>query len=54
MNAEPDLSALFQAGLVTPNRLHYVRNHGAVPHSLWDTHELDIEDGEMKLSMDEL
>ncbi len=28
LNAEPKLSPLFDAGLITPNRLHYVRNHG--------------------------
>lgn len=54
VNAEPELSALFEAGLITPNYLHYVRNHGAIPHLLWDTHELDIENGKMKLSMNEL
>merc|ERR1711939_1110686 len=30
-NAEPRLEVLFQAGLITPNALHYVRNHGSVP-----------------------
>ena len=28
LNGEPKLTPLFDAGLVTPNRLHYVRNHG--------------------------
>lgn len=27
-NAEPELTPLFDAGLVTPNEYHYVRNHG--------------------------
>lgn len=27
LNAEPKLSSLFDAGLITPNSLHYVRNH---------------------------
>jgi nitrate reductase (NAD(P)H) len=54
LNAEPELSALFGAGLITPNALHYVRNHGAVPHLLWDTHNIDVENGKLKLSMDEL
>ena len=35
LNAEPHLSHLFDAGLITPNELHYVRNHGAVPRLLW-------------------
>lgn len=28
LNAEPKLSPLFDAGLITPNEFHYVRNHG--------------------------
>ena len=28
LNAEPKLSQLFEAGLVTPNEFHNVRNHG--------------------------
>lgn len=54
LNAEPDLTKVFNAGLITPNRLHYVRNHGPVPHLLWETHTIDIENGKMILSMDEL
>ena len=30
-NAEPKLNAVFDAGLVTPNKYHYVRNHGYGP-----------------------
>jgi len=54
LNAEPRLEALFQAGLITPNELHYVRNHAAVPRLFWDTHVLDVCDGTLKLSMDDL
>lgn len=54
MNAEPRLEALFKAGLITPNHLHYVRNHGAVPRLFWDTHVLDVCDGALKLSMDDI
>lgn len=54
MNAEPRLEALFEAGLITPNHLHYVRNHGSVPRLYWDTHVLDVCDGALKLSMDDL
>lgn len=43
LNAEPNLSDLYSAGLITPNELHYVRNHGAVPRLLWEFYELDIE-----------
>ncbi|KAK4501622.1 hypothetical protein PRZ48_007431 [Zasmidium cellare] len=34
LNAEPDLRRLFDAGLITPNEIHYVRSHGAVPRLL--------------------
>jgi nitrate reductase (NAD(P)H) len=54
LNAEAQLSPLYDAGLITPNELHYVRNHGAVPRILWEFHELDIEDGKLVLSMDNL
>ncbi|KAI5368020.1 putative oxidoreductase, molybdopterin-binding domain, oxidoreductase FAD/NAD(P)-binding protein [Septoria linicola] len=54
MNAESDLTTLFEGGLITPNELHYIRNHGAVPRILWEFHELDIENGKLKLSMDDL
>lgn len=54
LNAEYPLSDLYETGLITPNRLHYVRNHGPVPHLLWETHELDIENGKCKFSMDDL
>lgn len=43
LNAEPRLTRLFDAGLITPNELHYVRNHGAVPRLLWEFHELEVE-----------
>lgn len=43
LNAEPQLSHLFGAGLITPNELHYVRNHGAVPRLLWEFHKLHVE-----------
>ncbi|KAK1068479.1 hypothetical protein LTR74_005558 [Friedmanniomyces endolithicus] len=54
LNAEAELTKLFDGGLITPNELHYVRNHGAVPHLLWEMHELDVENGMLVLSMDEL
>lgn len=54
MNAESELTALFEGGLITPNELHYIRNHGAVPRILWEFHELDVENGKLKLSMDDL
>lgn len=53
-NSEPNLSTLFDAGLITPNKLHYVRNHGAVPHLLWATHHVEVEGGKLNLSMDDL
>ena len=54
MNAEVHLTHLFDAGLITPNELYYVRNHGAVPRLLWEFHQIDIEDGKLVLSMDDL
>ncbi|KAF7713010.1 Uncharacterized protein PECH_007246 [Penicillium ucsense] len=54
LNGEPELTALFKAGLITPNQLHYVRNHGPVPHLLWETHQIDVADGKLILSMDDL
>lgn len=54
MNAEPDLSDLYDAGLITPNDIHYIRNHGAVPRLTWDSHKLDVENGKLVLSMDDL
>ena len=54
LNGEPNLSRLFEAGLITPNEYHYVRNHGAVPRLFWETHTIDIENGTLKLNMDDL
>lgn len=56
LNAEAHLSHLFDAGLITPNELHYVRNHGAVPRLLWEFHKVDVEfDGKTtSFSMDEI
>ena len=42
LNAEADMTELFNAGLITPNKLHYVRNHGAVPRLKWEDHQLHI------------
>ncbi|KAK4992186.1 hypothetical protein LTR50_001364 [Elasticomyces elasticus] len=54
LNGEPHLTHLFEAGLVTPNELHYVRNHGAVPRLMWEYHQLEIEGRRLVLSMDDL
>lgn len=54
LNAEPQLTKLFDAGLITPNELHYVRNHGPVPRLLWEFHTLDVEKGRLVLTMDQL
>jgi nitrate reductase (NAD(P)H) len=42
MNAEANMTELFDAGLITPTKLHYIRNHGAVPRLAWETHTLEI------------
>ncbi|TKA49862.1 hypothetical protein B0A49_12768, partial [Cryomyces minteri] len=54
LNGEPHLKHLYDAGLVTPNELHYVRNHGAVPRLMWEFHKLEVEGGRLILSMDDL
>lgn len=57
LNCEYSLTELFDAGLTTPNEFHYVRQHGAVPHLLWETHKLEISglDGKVtSLSMDDI
>ncbi|KAJ4291265.1 hypothetical protein N0V88_006267 [Collariella sp. IMI 366227] len=56
MNAEPPLTRLFDGGLITPNELHFVRNHGAVPRLLWELHTLDItyDNHTTTLTMDQL
>lgn len=55
LNGEARLTELLEAGLITPNRLHYVRNHGAVPHLAWANHKLEISAGRsLTLFMDDL
>ncbi|KAI0073788.1 hypothetical protein K474DRAFT_1602723 [Panus rudis PR-1116 ss-1] len=41
-NAEPNLTELFEAGMITPTKLHFVRNHAAVPQLAWETHKLAV------------
>jgi len=45
LNAEAGLTELFDAGFITPNWLHYVRSHAAVPHLLWENHKLEVSAG---------
>lgn len=54
LNGEPELEALWEAGLITPNHLHYVRNHGHVPYLQWESHKIDIDNGKLVISMDDL
>ncbi|KAF2718598.1 hypothetical protein K431DRAFT_322297 [Polychaeton citri CBS 116435] len=42
LNCEPDLRRLFDAGFITPNEIHYVRSHGAVPRLLEEYHKLEV------------
>ncbi|KAI0831873.1 hypothetical protein BC628DRAFT_1310601 [Trametes gibbosa] len=42
LNAEPDLLRLFEAGMITPTKLHFVRNHAAVPQLQWETHTVAV------------
>jgi nitrate reductase (NAD(P)H) len=39
---EAPVKALEKAGFVTPNQLHFVRNHGPVPQLSWDDHRVEI------------
>ena len=45
------MTNLFDAGSITPNELHYVGNHGAVPRLVWELHELNVLNGKLGLSM---
>lgn len=55
LNAEVNLTTLFDGGLITPSPIHYVRNHGSVPHLLWENHKLEVIAGKhLFLGMDEL
>lgn len=55
LNAEPDLTEVFEVGFITPNHLHYVRNHGAVPHLAWERHKIEITAGKtIILRMDDV
>ncbi|KAI0358306.1 hypothetical protein OH77DRAFT_1581746 [Trametes cingulata] len=42
LNAEPDLLRLYEAGMITPTRLHFVRNHAAVPQLHWETYRVSM------------
>lgn len=53
LDTEPRLEALFDADLSTPNDLHCVPNHGSVPKIYWDTHEINVCDDRLELSMDD-
>ena len=55
-NAEPPLSELIKSH-ITPNELHYVRNHGSVPRLSWTDHRLSIDgliNSPRQYTMDEL
>ena len=41
-NSEAPLPLLMKEGFLTPNPLHYVRNHGTVPKLDWNTHRLVV------------
>ena len=58
-NVEPPMDILYQNRFITPSSLHYVRNHGACPRLLWDTHILEVAGISVKkkfkaISMDKL
>lgn len=39
-NCEPPLAKLHKKGFITPNSLHFVRNHGAAPAIDWHNHKI--------------
>mmetsp|Transcript_4590 Transcript_4590/g.5687 ORF Transcript_4590/g.5687 Transcript_4590/m.5687 type:complete len:616 (+) Transcript_4590:92-1939(+) len=41
-NCEPPLKDLFDAGFITPTKIHFVRNHGKVPRISWDEHRVTV------------
>lgn len=56
LNCEAPISRLFESGFTTPNHLHYVRSHGAVPRLLWEYHSVEVQCGDRSrtFSMDEI
>lgn len=42
-NCEAPVSLLKKHGLITPNTVHYVRNHGTVPRLKWETHRITFD-----------
>jgi nitrate reductase (NAD(P)H) len=56
LNAEPPTTRLME-DLITPNSLHYVRNHAAVPKLSWESHKVSVYglvNNPKDFSMDEL
>lgn len=55
LNGEAPLSEIYDAGFITPSPLHYVRNHGSVPHLLWERHKVEVTGGRtITIRMDDL
>lgn len=42
LNCEPSLCSLMKSGFITPVSLHYVRNHGYVPHGVLDDWTVEV------------
>eukprot|EP00274_Cyanoptyche_gloeocystis_P004548 CAMPEP_0196653062 /NCGR_PEP_ID=MMETSP1086-20130531/2635_1 /TAXON_ID=77921 /ORGANISM="Cyanoptyche gloeocystis , Strain SAG4.97" /LENGTH=940 /DNA_ID=CAMNT_0041984043 /DNA_START=132 /DNA_END=2954 /DNA_ORIENTATION=+ len=42
-NCEPPVALLRQQGFITDTSLHYVRNHGAVPKTTWESHRVLVD-----------
>lgn len=56
-NSEAPLPELLSHGFISPQNLHIVRNHGAVPRLEWDTHRVEVKGNvrrRLSLSMDEI
>ena len=57
LNAEPPLSKLVDQGFITPISVHFIRNHGKVALTNWESHRLTIKGlvaTELCFSMNEL
>jgi len=42
-NTEAPVSLLHKHGMITPNTIHYVRDHGTVPRLQWQTHRITFD-----------
>jgi DMSO/TMAO reductase YedYZ molybdopterin-dependent catalytic subunit len=51
------MDVLMASGFITPPSIHYVRNHGAVPKLVWESHTITINglvEQQLTISMEDL